>query len=41
VGAQQLKPLAPSRIKGEWTHPVWGFFNKMRYWLQRKFGRPN
>jgi predicted metal-dependent phosphoesterase TrpH len=39
--AELLKALAPSRIKGQWTHPVWAFVNKARYWLQRKFGRPN
>jgi predicted metal-dependent phosphoesterase TrpH len=33
-----VKALAPSKITGEWTHPVWAFVQKAGYWLRRKLG---
>jgi predicted metal-dependent phosphoesterase TrpH len=33
-----MKALSPSRIHGQWTHPVWAFIQKAGYWVRRKLG---
>jgi predicted metal-dependent phosphoesterase TrpH len=35
---QLMQALAPSKIIGQWTHPVWAFIQKMLYWIRRKLG---